>query len=71
MKTKRIKIPKGSRAEIQISYPNPERADGKNSRGYTNLVIAGEASVAVVIEKEIGKKKATKGCDGSGVQRRV
>jgi len=54
--TRRIKIPKGSRAEIQISYHNAERADGKNARGYTNLVIAGEASVSIIIEKEIEKR---------------
>jgi hypothetical protein len=27
MRTKRIRIPRGSRAEIQISYPNPERTE--------------------------------------------
>jgi hypothetical protein len=60
VKTKRIKIPKGSRAEIQINYVNPARADGKSTRGYASLVIAGEASVSIIIEKEIGKKKSEK-----------
>jgi hypothetical protein len=50
MKTKRIKIKQGHRAEVCVRR--------KGSSYVTSLV--GPCTVAVVVEKEIGKKKSGK-----------
>jgi hypothetical protein len=52
MKTKRIIIEKGERAEIAIRRKNAPQCDGKNIGGYTDLVLVGPCSVCIVIFKK-------------------
>jgi hypothetical protein len=51
VKAKRILIKKGERAAIAIRKPNAGKCDGKNTGGYTDLVLIGPASICLVISK--------------------
>jgi len=57
MKTKRILINEGQRAGIAIRRRNAPKCDGKNTGGYTDLVLVGPVSVCIVISKEKTKRK--------------
>jgi len=51
MKTERLLIKRGERAAIAIRRRNPPLCDGKNTGGYTDLVLVGPCSISVVISK--------------------
>jgi len=48
---KRILIKRGERAAIAIRRQNAPKCDGKNTGGYTDLVLVGPCSISVVISK--------------------
>jgi hypothetical protein len=47
MKTQRITIQAGERAEFLVRYPQPGQLDGKNTRGYVGFTVVGPASVSL------------------------
>jgi heme-degrading monooxygenase HmoA len=47
MKTQRITIQAGERAEFLVRYPQPGQLDGKNTRGYVQFHVVGPASVSM------------------------
>ena len=51
MTGKRILIKRGERAAIAIRRQNAPLCDGKNTGGYTDLVLVGPCSISVVISK--------------------
>jgi hypothetical protein len=52
VKTKRIKLEKGERAEINIRKPNAGKCDGKNTGGRMNLIVVGPANICIGIESK-------------------
>jgi len=50
VKTQRIKIPAGSKAEIAIRK-NADRCDGKSIHGYQDLMLIGPCRICIIIEK--------------------
>jgi hypothetical protein len=51
-RAQRILIKKGERAAIAIRKPKAGKCDGKNTGGYTDLVLIGPASICIVVEKK-------------------
>ena len=53
MRTKRIRIKKGQRAEVQVRNANAPTCDGRNTRGYINFVLIGPCSISVVVGRKL------------------
>jgi hypothetical protein len=52
----RIRIAKGERVEIQVSYAEVPTCNGRNARGYMNTALVGPVNLCAVVSK-IGAKE--------------